>query len=722
MKKSEKQYQDISIHCIGDISLDHHIVYANDIQVSSRFSPIESVNVYDQVGGAGFTSLLIKKLNPTWGKYHILSNEISINNDTPSSFSIVKQISAKWRIEKFIGMETRTIDSQLYPSPTGEAKGVIIHDFHTYYGNESTDISSYLNTHKGLRVILLRLANFKADSIYKKVFLQTEFTDIAKLIMFVSVDDIRSNSIQISEGLSWEKTLSDLYNAFQSTTQFGTPKANNDIFELNKSGYVIVVIDRFGFLLIDNCKVGTPIFRAIFCPKDIEVHNSINKEGEIFGLTTCTMLHVLKAIIENDFNINPKTICRGLKNGLYSMSNIYENGFNIDLQNEKVDMIFPYTSWQISNKQRGHVKQQNIIEIKIDDSIRNGSHWSILNSLYRKENDFRELIINVVKFGWENDFITKIPFVSFGKFVTTDREEIEQYREVRIMMEEHFQKSIRTRPLSIVVLGQPGSGKTFGITEVANSIESINKDDINVLEFNLTQFTTIDDLHNSFSLIRDSYLKGNHVLVFWDEFDANFEGAEFGWIKYFLSPMQGGKYYYGTNHHLLGSPIFIFACSKFSTWDRLIKFDPEIEQQNKKKNPIIRPAKFDDFISRIHGHLEVKGINPQNREDFERNKSIYLRRAILLHSILKKHCPSIFHSSNNKGLSGTNSLVADIDPELISKFIFQIKEFKYGIRSLDAIIQMSQLTGKRSFTLSCLPSLDQIRSHIGEHDHMLFSY
>jgi len=47
------------------------------------------------------------------------------------------------------------------------------------------------------------------------------------------------------------------------------------------------------------------------------------------------------------------------------------------------------------------------------------------------------------------------------------------------------------RPLSVAVFGPPGSGKSFGITEIANSLLP---DQIELREFNLSQFDSEGDL------------------------------------------------------------------------------------------------------------------------------------------------------------------------------------------------------------------------------------
>ncbi len=78
---------------------------------------------------------------------------------------------------------------------------------------------------------------------------------------------------------------------------------------------------------------------------------------------------------------------------------------------------------------------------------------------------------------------------------------------------EYISSKSEIRPLSIAVFGTPGSGKSFGVTEVASSIAP---NLIEKLNFNLSEFETSADLIVAFHKVRDISLEGKLPLVFFD--------------------------------------------------------------------------------------------------------------------------------------------------------------------------------------------------------------
>ena len=78
-----------------------------------------------------------------------------------------------------------------------------------------------------------------------------------------------------------------------------------------------------------------------------------------------------------------------------------------------------------------------------------------------------------------------VPWGQFGALLTVDRQEIESYRSIRNLVGEYAGQKQPPRPLSIAVFGTPGSGKSFGVTEMA---KSLLPGQIEPITFNLSQF------------------------------------------------------------------------------------------------------------------------------------------------------------------------------------------------------------------------------------------
>jgi hypothetical protein len=121
-----------------------------------------------------------------------------------------------------------------------------------------------------------------------------------------------------------------------------------------------------------------------------------------------------------------------------------------------------------------------------------------------------------------------------------------------------------------------------------------------------------------------------------------------------------------------------------------------------------RSAKVPDFVSRLKGFVNVLG--PNRQEAIGEQTEVYydpyyiIRRAILLRSILQRHAPQFFV---NQG--GIRKL--QIDRGVLHAFL-NVGEYKHGIRSIEAIVAMSQLSGKSAYERSSLPPEAQLNLHV----------
>jgi hypothetical protein len=197
---------------------------------------------------------------------------------------------------------------------------------------------------------------------------------------------------------------------------------------------------------------------------------------------------------------------------------------------------------------------------------------------------------------------------------------------------------------------------------------------------------------SAFHQVRDVGLSGKIPLVFWDEFDTSLGEIPLGWLRYFLAPMQDGKFQDGQISHPIGRAIFVFAGGTSSSM-------AEFDQGTKVE---FKAAKGPDFVSRLKGYINVLGPNPVKGVDAD--PFFIIRRAILLRSSLKRSAPQLFEKRNGKE-------VLKIDQGVL-RALLKVGHYKHGARSIESLFAMSQLTGKTAFERSSLPAESQLDLHV----------
>jgi hypothetical protein len=297
------------------------------------------------------------------------------------------------------------------------------------------------------------------------------------------------------------------------------------------------------------------------------------------------------------------------------------------------------------------------------------------------------------KLGGDAGADERFPTASFGNLVTVDRKEIESYRSIQNLMQEYMGKAQAARPLSIAVFGPPGSGKSFGVMEIAASIDKAR---YYALECNLSQFVSRDDLVNAFITARDHAVAGKVPMIFFDEFDGSLDGEPLGWLKYFLSVMQDGKYRFRDQELRLGQTILVFAggtSQSYQGFARVGATRDELAQFERAKGP--------DFVSRLRGYVDIIGPNP--RPDTPDDVYV-IRRAIVLHALLKKHHPRLVENRDE----------AAIDRNVL-RALLKVHGYRHGMRSMEAVLEMSTLARSEKFDKAALPPKEQLAMHLERH-------
>lgn len=333
--------------------------------------------------------------------------------------------------------------------------------------------------------------------------------------------------------------------------------------------------------------------------------------------------------------------------------------------------------------------------------------WTILHQLLKPSEESRsKLPIEVVQKGFRTLSEYRVPYVEHVALMTADRHEIENYSGISSLITKYIDDNTWTKPLCLGVFGPPGCGKNFGITQVARAITGYkSQTNLQSMTFNLSQFREANRLVRAFHQIRNSGLAGELPLVFIDEFDATLDQQEFGWLKYLLAPMQDGQFIDGEETLYLPRTIFVFVGGQNRDF---------AEFESRLRDEHFIAAKGRDFISRLRQYLVVKG--PDTPGPGDDTKLEYcewhgrrLRRGMLLRSVIEQRLDIVVEHVIEAGRSVER---ANIDEGVIRAFL-DVSEYKHGVRSLEAIVEMSSASvSRRSFQKSSLPPEEQLELHV----------
>ena len=275
-----------------------------------------------------------------------------------------------------------------------------------------------------------------------------------------------------------------------------------------------------------------------------------------------------------------------------------------------------------------------------------------------------------------------MPHARFEKYVAIDKSEIELANEISELIQNYKRNYGDKRPLSIAVFGQPGSGKSFAVKQIALSLIG----ETSFLTYNVSQFERVSDLRHAFDEIRNASVKGQIPVVFWDEFDA----GNYKWLKSFLAPMQDAVFSIDGGDYPFGRAIFVFAGGVNRTYEAFEKVSLTAASDKDLKS-----AKIPDFMSRLRGYLNVKDVQRGYKGDYQ----YLLRRAVIFRTAVQNHAPHLI-GENHTTIDGA-----------VTRAFLEAEEYLHGARSIEALVSMSSLQAATRFRPEHLPSAEQGKLH-----------
>lgn len=691
-----------SVIVAGDVTVDWNIATSRPTAGSSPFwsQDIHS-SIFRQRGGAAQLADLIaaiagglppehphvvcqadlpdQQVHPSDKRYHH-----SYTMWAPFKYSEkAPKEKSTWRVEHFLGIDPATqAGAALKIAADDPSAGLVVLDDGGIDFRLNPDRWPKAITTPGKKPwVILKMAQPVARGALWE-HLVNNHAD--KLVVITTINDLRQTAIQISRNISWERTAQDI--SWELTF-------NPNVNSLSRCAHVIVSLYAAGAILL-SWKTGRVEASLFFDPTAMEGDWERQYPGQMVGYTTC-----LTAAIVRQVMLAPKQpdLPRGIQSGIAALRSLHAEGFG-ERGSEVItsDLHFPI------QKITGEIARdacplsvaaiqdpaQFLVEKTPADCppVQRG-FWTILEDRYT--DSLEEIARQIVLSGFDRA-LRSVPIGRFGDLVTVDRREIEALHSIQSLIQEYCRYP-QKKPLSVAVFGPPGSGKSFGVEQVARSI----LDDIRILTFNLSQFGDPQDINAALHQVRDVGLSGKIPLVFWDEFDTALNNQPLGWLRYLLAPMQDGSFQEGQIVHPIGRCLFVFAGG---TSHCMAEFGSTLSPETQ------RAVKLPDFVSRLRGFLNVLGPNPQ--ESSGRDPFFILRRAILLRSILERNARQIVQNNT-----------ARIDTGILRAFL-KTRSYKHGVRSMESIVGMSTLAGRSTFERSSLPSEEQLTLHVEAADFL----
>ena len=289
-----------------------------------------------------------------------------------------------------------------------------------------------------------------------------------------------------------------------------------------------------------------------------------------------------------------------------------------------------------------------------------------------------------------------VPVCRYRALSTVDLDEIENYHAIKTLMGEYIyaydhplQKGKAPKPISVAVFGPPGSGKSFGVKQIANSLERFR-----IASLNLSQYHSAGEM---FAALDAALVYEDNLipLIFFDEFDSELGGISRGWLKYFLAPMQDGEYTLDGRTLSIRGAVFVFAGGTAPSF-------PEFLPHDEESTAAFQRVKGPDFVSRLKGILNIKGPNPVSVTD----RRHIIRRALLLRNLFQGQARNFFNEETGQ---------VNISRALL-RALLRVSEFRHGSRSMEFIVGMSRKAGISRYTPSCLPLAEQLDIHLDVDD------
>ncbi|RYN53067.1 hypothetical protein AA0117_g13353 [Alternaria alternata] len=475
-----------------------------------------------------------------------------------------------------------------------------------------------------------------------------------RVILVVSAEDLRAEGIELSYGLSWDRTCEDFVAQLGSVGKLVT---------LATAAHLIVLFGCDGVIYHRGDRISRP--RLFFDPLRAEGEFKKQYSGDIPGVAEAFIAGFSKEFAANG-NWNME---ESIEEGLRTARRLVKNGLALSCTPQDVYNIEEIMGHDSSPQD----EKEKLLRFSIpSDVISKGRpEWSILEQVVGQPEEIARLIVTK---GIQADSI-EVPLARFNRLVLFDRKEIELFRGLSNSLAQYL-AAPQHRPLHIGIFGPSGSGKSFAARQVAEAASRGRN--VRHLHFDLSQFVDANGLVEAFHEVRDCTLGGYIPLVYFRAFDTDSHPSIVDWLPHLLGPMASGSFsVMGGVARPIGTAVFFFGITGFKTKEDL------------KKKPM------SDFLGRLHGFVNMVGPNQVN-EGHGQDGLYPVRRAVVIRTLLEER--------EEKLRSGQ---AIEIDNSVLNGLLLT-PQYRQGIHSMKSIISMSRLNNCTKFERAALPAESQI--------------
>ncbi|KAK4451678.1 hypothetical protein QBC34DRAFT_51148 [Podospora aff. communis PSN243] len=512
----------------------------------------------------------------------------------------------------------------------------------------------------------------------------------ANTVVIVSAEELRTEGIDLSYGLSWERTCEDFVEKLGSVGRLTT---------LVTCPHLLVLFGCDGLIYHRGRQAGKPFL--FFDPLCIEGDFLRRNLGNIPGIGEAFVAGFARGLAASYVTSLDTTEEGGGDQIGACMESAIRAGFWAARRMARRGLILrkatnlPVMTYQIEipiEEDSEASPKQQLLKFPIpSDRIAKETepNWSLIDSMV---GDVTELARRIVIDGPEAPG-HQVAQARFGQLVLFDRHEIETFRTLFNVMREYFSGANKTRPLCIALCGLTGSGKAFAAIQVAQS--ALRGRNIRILRFNLCKFTSAADLTAAFYTIRENVLTdGSIPVVYFNGFDTSFPESKtpFEWLTHLVPVMMDGKFSdKGVTKHL-GPAVFFFGASSTRVYAGL----------RRRADAETDASRLRDFLGCLHGCVDVLGPNRLDAAD----RLYPLRRAAVLRALLEARQPNL--KAGNK---------LNMDDGVLTSLLL-VPRYRRGLWSLRSLVAMSRLDDRRYFELAALPPRTQLNIHV-DHDEFI---